>query len=152
MTGDLNFTLRKGVSGLFRIHLVLRDDGRDELPPIGPPSLSNPITNLQSGRSEERILAIQVDAENRPPTFATDGKLEVVQAQVCSSRCFLPVKTSVCYWNLFSCCDVGGYYCLVTSADILGLNICFGNEYDQTNTDIPFPVSLDRDYLFFRLI
>jgi hypothetical protein len=82
---DLNFTFKKGVSGLFRVHIVLRDDGRDEVPPqISSESPLDPSSISQFGRSEEQILIVQVDAENEPPTFATDGKLEVLQAQVFS--------------------------------------------------------------------
>jgi hypothetical protein len=87
VTADLNFTIKKGVSGLFRVHIVLRDDGRDELPShISSQSLSDSLSISQFGRSEEKILVVQVDAENQPPTFITDGKLEVLQALVCFHR------------------------------------------------------------------
>ncbi len=87
VTADLNFTLRKGVSGLFRVHIVLRDNGRDELPPQTSSQLVlDPSSISQSGISGEKILVMQVDAENQPPTFITDRKLEVLQAQVCLRR------------------------------------------------------------------
>jgi hypothetical protein len=63
---------------------MLRDDGRDEQPPeISSLSLLDPILRSKFGKSDERIWVVQVDAENLPPTFITEGKLEVLQVQVC---------------------------------------------------------------------
>ena len=63
---------------------MLRDDGRDEQPPeISSLSLFDPFLRSKFGKSDERIWVVQVDAENLPPTFITEGKLEVLQVQVC---------------------------------------------------------------------
>jgi hypothetical protein len=72
--GNLNFTLKEGVSGRFLVRLVLIDNGRDE-------SIDH-NTNGKGAVSEERIIAIQADAENLPPTFSAVQNITLMQSQV----------------------------------------------------------------------
>ena len=81
LSGNMNFTLKEGVSGRFRVHLVLVDNGRNE-------SLDNDI-NDRGATSLEHIFVVQADAENLPPKFSAVQNVTLVQIQVKSCEAFV---------------------------------------------------------------
>lgn len=76
----MNFTVKPTVSGRFRVHFVLMDDGRDESQRAGQ--------EVQGAKSQEHIFIVEADAENTPPTYVAVQNITIAQLPViCRNTC-----------------------------------------------------------------